>query len=212
MDGKIYGEVINRNILKYIKYNSIILDVGCGSGAIAQMLIQKGCKVYGIDISEDAVRKAMERMTEVVIGDVESMERLPWEDEFFDIIILADVLEHLKDPLKVLVKLKSYLKDDGIFLISLPNIAFWRIRLALLFGRFNYSPDGGIMDESHLRFFTFGSAKKLINRAGLKIRDIDIPLPVSYNSLFSSIKFHIKKLFPTLLSHGMIFICSKGDH
>ncbi len=203
---KIYGDVINRNILKYIKDNSSILDMGCGSGAISERLVKKGCKVYGIDIAEDAVQEARDRMTEVIVGDIERIEHLPWEKRFFDIIILADVLEHLKDPLNVLVKLKSYLKDEWIFLISLPNIAFWRIRLALLLGRFNYSPDGGIMDETHLRFFTFASAKRLINRAGLKIRNIDIPLPVSYNSFLSSIKFKMKKLFPSLLSHGMIFM------
>ncbi len=205
-DTRIYGEVINTNILKHIRDNSTILDVGCGSGNISEKLILRGCKVYGIEISEDAVQKARGKMTDVIVGDIEGIEHLPWREKFFDIIILADVLEHLKNPLKVLLKLKSYLKDDGIFLISMPNIAFWRIRLALLVGKFNYSQNGGIMDETHLRFFTFDTARQLINRAGLKIKEIDIPLPISYNSFFSSIKFQLKKLLPTLFSHGMIFI------
>lgn len=139
---RIYGEVVNKVIEHYIEDNSVILDVGCGTGELAELVKKRGCRIYGVDSSEEAVKKAKNRFIDIIQNDIETINSLPWEERF-DIIILADVLEHLKNPLNVLIKLKEYLKDNGKFLISLPNICFWRTRLDILFGRFEYSSKGG---------------------------------------------------------------------
>jgi 2-polyprenyl-3-methyl-5-hydroxy-6-metoxy-1,4-benzoquinol methylase len=86
----------------------------------------------------------------------------------FDIILFADVLENTPDPLSVLLFYRRFLKPGGKIVVSLPNIACWDRRLALLFGHFDYM-DSGIMDRTHLRFFTFRTAQALLREAGLAI-------------------------------------------
>ncbi len=90
----------------------------------------------------------------------------------FDLILFADVLEHVADPLAVLRRLLGYLTDDGHVLVSLPNVAAWTVRLGLLAGRFDYRPSG-ILDDTHLRFFTRDSARRLLEDAGLDVLRVE---------------------------------------
>lgn len=123
-------------------------------------------------------------------------------------IICGDVLEHLRDPLKALRFLTSYLSERGFFLISVPNIAFISIRLSLLLGKFDYNPDGGILDETHLRFFTRKSLVDLLKRAGLKIifiRGYNIVRP-----RFFFLKF-LGWLFTTLFSIQFLVKAEKNE-
>jgi 2-polyprenyl-3-methyl-5-hydroxy-6-metoxy-1,4-benzoquinol methylase len=103
---------------------------------------------------------------------VEKIEELKYPKEYFDVIVFADVLEHLRQPDKVLLNLRKYLRADGFMVASLPNIARIDIRLKLILGRFDYG-DSGILDKTHLKFFTLSSAKKLFTENGFMIERID---------------------------------------
>ena len=97
-----------------------------------------------------------------------AMVETAFADRKFDFILLADVLEHLPDPLTVLRFYVRFLAPGGRVVISLPNIACWDRRLALMLGRFDYA-DAGIMDRTHLRFFTFRTARILLQEAGMTV-------------------------------------------
>ena len=163
-------------ILNLAGKNKVVLDVGCSTGQLAKRLKEKGCKVYGIEVDEGAAKIARRCCEDVIVKDVELLKELPYPKNFFDVIIFADVLEHLRNPLNVLINLKKYLKDDGHILCSIPNVAHIYVRLNLLFGRWNYQKEG-ILDETHLRFFTLKTAKNLVEKAGYKIEKIDVTMP-----------------------------------
>ncbi len=145
-----------------------VLDVGCGRGQIGKALGGLGYRVTGIEASPSALALARERLAEVRAVDLtdEVAVREEFGDRRFDTILFADVLEHLADPLRVLSFYRQFLNTGGRIVISVPNIACWDRRLALLAGYFDYA-DAGTMDRTHLRFFTFRTAQILVREAGL---------------------------------------------
>lgn len=202
---KVY-EYINPDILKYTPSNKKILDVGCGTGALGEALKKKGNIVYGIDISKKSIEIAKKRLDRVIQIDLETENKLLFKESSFDLIIFGDVLEHFRDPLSVLNNTKSYLKKDGQIIISLPNIANWEIRLKLLFGKFDYQKEG-ILDDTHVKFFTLKTAKELIKKAGLKIIKIKArpgaPIPTKISP---RLKYVLSQLWKTLFAKGFVFI------
>ncbi len=147
--------------------NKTVLDIGCNAGHIAKRLKENGCSVVGVEIDKEAGKKACNVCNGVIFGNVEELV-FDFEKESFDVILFGDVLEHLLNPLEVLIKLKTFLKKDGVVVASLPNVANWKIRLNLLIGKFDYA-EVGIMDKTHLIFFTRKNARKLIEDAGFEI-------------------------------------------
>lgn len=193
-----------------------ILDVGCASGYIGKEL---GKDYYLIGIEEDrkSARIANKFYNKLFIIDIEK-EDFRTEDEF-DIIILGDVLEHLKDPLGVLIKMKKFLKAGGQIIISLPNIAFIFFRVSLLFGNFDYM-DKGPMDKGHLRFFTLKTSNKLVRDAGLRIENIyfiPIPLPLIFSFVSEGNIFYlvhiinnlITQLWKKMFTYQFVIVASK---
>jgi len=153
-----------------------ILDVGTASGYLGKAWKKLGHHVTGVEFDAVAAEKAKENYNSFQIADIETFE-FPYRDEF-DYIVFADVLEHLRDPAAVLRRCIPGLKESGKIVISLPNVANWVIRLGLLFGKFDYT-DRGILDRTHLRFFTLRSAGQLLNDAWCEVLDvIPTPLPV----------------------------------
>jgi 2-polyprenyl-3-methyl-5-hydroxy-6-metoxy-1,4-benzoquinol methylase len=144
-----------------------VLDVGCATGAVAAVLSARGCRVVGIEMDEGAALEAKQYLADLVIGRIEQIDlRSQFADERFDAIIVADVLEHLEDPDAVLRDLVSLLDPGGFVVASIPNVAHGAVRLALLQGRFQYS-EVGLLDRTHLRFFTRDTLEALFERAGL---------------------------------------------
>lgn len=190
-------------LLSQIGKNQTVLDVGCNEGYLGQ-ISDKSCTFYGLDISENAVAKAKAVYKDAAVCNLDDCKKLPW-DQKFDMIMLGDVLEHTKDPAKVLKNLvENYLKDSGSVVLSLPNVANWRIRLSLFFGNFDYT-DTGILDRTHLRFFTFKTAQALVSRSNLSITK------VRYGS---SIFGHLIKLLPlsfvrNLFASSIIIVAKK---
>ena len=142
-----------------IKEESSVLDVGCAQGRLGRKLSSKSCKLIGIDINQEAVNYAKQQgfYTDVFFCDISQIDHEAFQRVKsygpYDSIVLADVLEHLKDPTETLLQVRELLKEDGKILVSVPNIANNDICLNLLNGRFNYSKMG-ILDNTHLKFFT----------------------------------------------------------
>ncbi len=143
-----------------------ILDVGAADAIVSRRLTERGWRVTGIE-SDPALAQAGAPHCERMITANLNRE-IPEVQGPFDAILYGDILEHLIDPLRMLVELDRSLAPDGFVIISVPNIAHLYIRLLLLLGRFDYI-DRGILDNTHLRFFTARSLRALIADAGLVI-------------------------------------------
>ena len=162
-------------ILEPEKARLKILDVGTASGYFGKILRGKGHSVSGIENDAAAAEKAKGYYDSFQLADLESYE-FPFRREF-DYILFADVLEHLRDPAAVLRKCLPALKESGKIVISVPNVANLAVRLSLLFGRFDYM-DRGILDRTHLRFFTLRSLHKMLSGVSCKaLRVVATPLP-----------------------------------
>ncbi len=151
---------------------SRVLDVGCAGGALASALTNlKGCTVTGVEPNLERAAAARELGVNVIEGFLgpEVMKELP----LHDVVILLDVLEHCEDPLSLLLLTKKLVAPGGRIIISVPNIAHWTVRLNLLLGRFDYA-EAGIMDATHLRWFTRRTVLEMLARAGLRPTLFDV--------------------------------------
>jgi 2-polyprenyl-3-methyl-5-hydroxy-6-metoxy-1,4-benzoquinol methylase/uncharacterized coiled-coil protein SlyX len=150
-----------------------VLEVGTSTGYVSKVLVANGCRVVGIELDPAAARGAEEFCDRVVVGDVESLD-LEGElgDETFDVVLLGDVLEHLKDPRKALERVRPFLKPGGYVVASIPNVAHGSVRLALMQGRFRYR-SLGLLDDTHLRFFTRESVEELFDEAGFSVSELE---------------------------------------
>jgi 2-polyprenyl-3-methyl-5-hydroxy-6-metoxy-1,4-benzoquinol methylase len=167
-----YFEDVNWGLLRLWgdRRDAAILDVGCGFALNSERLRRLGNRVTGIESSEVAAATAMTRIDEVINVDLRDLDEVSERigTRRFDYILFADVLEHLDWPLPVLKSYQRFLAPGGAVIISLPNVGLWSTRLSLLAGRFEYA-DTGILDRTHLRFFTRRTARRLIEEAGLTI-------------------------------------------
>ena len=199
---------VHQKIISCIGKNKQILDVGCSEGLLSERMYQNNCAVVGIELDTEAALKAKSFCKEVVIGDVESVDLNPEYLNYFDVIVFADILEHLKDPLEVLKTFKNYLNDKGCIIVSVPNIANWKIRLQLLFGNFEYK-EYGILDSGHLRFFNEKGIKSLVKDAGFEISVFD--LSVGDLNKFSKIFHSIGMIRPNLFAFQFLIIARKSQ-
>ena len=182
----------HRKVVDWVEPGTLILEVGTATGYMSQELSRKGCVVWGVEIDKEAARKAENFCQKVLVGDIEDKALLSkLQGQRFDTIILADVLEHLKDPQATFRNLTPHLKKNGKIIISTPNIAFLTQRLLLIFGKFDYM-DTGIMDRTHLRFFTKKTILELVGSAGLSVRKFD------YVGNFTQLPFYMHTLYPIL--------------
>lgn len=159
-------------IVGLVGHDKRVLDVGAATGYLAEILTERGCNVTGIEVDPEAAREAEAHCERVITGDVESLD-LAHElgEDSFDVIVFGDVLEHLKDPLETLNSFEPFLRPDGYVVTSIPNVAHGSVRLALLQGKFQYQPLG-LMDDTHLRFFTRETVERLFTDAGLVITEL----------------------------------------
>jgi 2-polyprenyl-3-methyl-5-hydroxy-6-metoxy-1,4-benzoquinol methylase len=171
-----------------------ILDVGCGHGPLPARLRKRGdrIEIVGIDKDSKALEAAESYYDRVFRIDLDLFDGIPYPERYFDAIVLADVLEHLKAPQDFLKAIGKYLAPAGMLIISLPNVARLEVRVKLLLGKFNYAPSG-IMDKTHLHFYTHSTAISLVENAGYVINQIE------YTGLGSKLK-----AFPRLLSYQFV--------
>ncbi len=150
-----------------------VLDVGCHSGGLAAALAERGCVVAGVELDPAAAARAALVCDRVVVGDLDTIDlRREFGDTRFDVILFGDVLEHLKSPQTTLIQARGLLAPGGFVAASVPNIAHATIRLMLLKGEFNYE-NMGILDDTHLRFFTMKSVRDLFEGSGYIVDSMD---------------------------------------
>ncbi|MBE3599177.1 MAG: class I SAM-dependent methyltransferase [Limnochordaceae bacterium] len=148
-----------------------ILDLGCGPGLVGEALKRsRPCRVTGVEINREAAEEARRRIDEVIAGDIEQLvDALP--ARAYDCILAADVLEHLRDPWRVLRALRRCLAHGGYVVASVPNVAHWCVLKGLLEGDWVYQPQG-LLDATHLRFFTRRGIVRLFESSGYRIQQM----------------------------------------
>lgn len=144
-----------------------VLEFGCATGYMTEVLKDRlGCTVVGIEIDPGAAALAEEHAERVIVGDAEKIDyATELAGEEFDVVLFADVLEHLKEPADVLRRVRPFISENGVVVASIPNIAHASVRLALLGGEFRYR-EWGLLDDTHLRFFTRASIQDLFEETG----------------------------------------------
>jgi O-antigen biosynthesis protein len=158
-----------KKMLDLIDGGKDVIDFGCATGYFSNLLRNKGCTVTGVEVNIDAAKYCRK----VIVADLDftSVTDLV-VGEKFDVAVFGDVLEHLRNPWKVLEETRSILKDDGYVVASIPNIAHGSVRLALLQGRFEYT-ECGILDNTHIRFFTRDTVEQLFKKSGYLASIVD---------------------------------------
>jgi 2-polyprenyl-3-methyl-5-hydroxy-6-metoxy-1,4-benzoquinol methylase len=203
MDGSRYDadiDLSNRNnshtlMVELVGGSKRVLDVGCATGFLARALGERGCTVSGLEFDAEAAEEARPHLEKLVVGDVETLDLAEaFADSLaharFDVVVFGDVLEHLRDPLAALRNARRVLADRGSIVASIPNVAHGSVRLALMAGRFDYQPLG-LLDSTHIRFFTRASIEELFREAGMVPVDVrrttagffDTPVPVAESEL-----------------------------
>ncbi|MFH0908163.1 MAG: bifunctional glycosyltransferase/class I SAM-dependent methyltransferase [bacterium] len=192
-----------------------ILELGVGDASLTRRLHEMGAILDGIEIDDLSAELAKPYCRRVLKNDLDDMDQVPL-DEPYDIIIAADVLEHLRNPEYVLSRLKRYCKVGGILVVSLPNIANLYVRLNLLFGRFPLHRKG-LLDRTHLHCYTLRSAASMLTRTGWIIEQeavTAIPFGIVFPFLergiwrpFLALFRMFTRVFRGLLAYQGVFFC-----
>jgi len=202
--------------LKKLPAQSRVLDIGTASGTLARMCQSHSLRLFGVEQNPDWAGLAAPLYEKMFVGSIQDVD-----DEFLaghDVVVLGDVLEHLPMPEDVLQKLVSLQSSGATFIISVPNIANLWIRLGLLLGKFDYA-DRGILDRTHLRFFTRKTLLAMLKRRGLEIVSIRVtPIPLELVSRFflstpgrwiHALFAQLTSLLPTLLGYQFVVTARK---
>lgn len=193
-----YSAGLNTNnvsavILPLIGRGKNVLEVGCSAGAQSQPMVQElGCTVTGVEIDPTQAEGARAWCKKVLLGDILSMDLASaLGDERFDVITFSDVLEHLRDPAKALERVLPFLTADGCVIASIPNITHSAIVWELAHGRFEYRRHG-LLDDTHVRFFSRRSVAALFEQAGMVVsrweRFVATPAATEFKVLPSTVK------------------------
>ena len=189
------------------------LDVGAADGFLSERLTAQGWSVTALERDPVLAARAHGRCKEVVVADLETAP--PMLNGPFETIVYGDVLEHLSEPRTALVALNRTLAPGGTVIVSVPNVAHLWMRLSLMLGRFDYT-DRGILDRTHLRFFTARSAAALLEGTGVRLlrrRVTAVPLPV-LSDLFSpgrplapvhALNARVTEAWPGLLAYQFVY-------
>lgn len=183
----IYGKIIrsqplSRTHLKIIELvgrSKKVLELGCSTGYLTKEFRKNGCQIDVVEKDRDDILQAKKFARICLQGDLDNENLLDKLSDQYEVVVASEILEHLKDPLKVLKKVKRNLKKRGRLIISMPNIATWSIRRDLFFkGKFEYQ-ESGILDSTHLRFYTYQTVQDLVAQAGFSKFRI-IPTEIDY--------------------------------
>jgi 2-polyprenyl-3-methyl-5-hydroxy-6-metoxy-1,4-benzoquinol methylase len=190
----------------------IILDLGCGTGELTSRYVSQGKKVYGIEIDSQDAEEARQKGIMVSIQSLDEASKFPPEE--IGLVVAADILEHLQNPSTFLIHLRQQLPREAKVIVSIPNVANLFVRFSLLFGKFNYA-DRGILDRTHLRFFTRKTLLELFYSSGYEFKILNYtPIPIgevipswvpqSITKASEKMMWGLTKFAPTLLGYQFI--------
>jgi 2-polyprenyl-3-methyl-5-hydroxy-6-metoxy-1,4-benzoquinol methylase len=174
-----------------------VLELGCGEGVFGAELNKRfGCRVVGIDSSESAALIAAKRIDQVHVADINSMDFSVLKENF-DLVIANDVLEHLADPWGVVSRIRPHISAGGSFIASIPNMRCYKVLLDLLFKAEWRYVDAGILDRTHLRFFTRKSMQALFDESGYVVEQVSALRPPKIKHFGKWLQYQI---YPDLLT------------
>ena len=203
--------------LNWVPKGSRVLEFGPATGFMTRHLRDElNCSVTGFEYSPEAAAQAASFCEQMIVGDAEDFTLWKSLHSPYDVIIFADVLEHLREPQSVLACCREFMSPDGRLLISIPNIAHWTIRLSLLKGAFDYT-SCGILDNTHLKFFTKKTLFEMIHAAGFDVEEIksrhtNYPLDVPFRRIHLMrvkrvFNWVFDKVFPNAAAFQMVVNC-----
>ena len=191
-----------------------VFDLGFGAGLLARR-IRPACRyLAGLELDPEAAEEGARYFDQPVVGDLLEGISGPWKERF-DVVVAGDVLEHLPRPEDLLAALKPLLKPGGLLLVSLPNVANVTVRIGLLLGRFAYAPRG-ILDRTHVRFFTRATGRALLEENGYRVVSVDataMPLELALPALgrpplaglVRAAAIFTARLWPTLFGYQFVY-------
>ena len=196
-----YDSNINHDVLRKIPVQSArVLEIGCGMGRLGQAFKARvpDCAYFGVELMHDAAQEARARLDGVLCANIEhDVSRVRELAERFDALVLDDVLAHFQDPWRVLTELRSFMTPDGMCVACIPNVGHWRMVAELLQGKWRYA-DQGLLDKTHLRFFTLDTAVELFEKAGWTVLDA-LPRKLQPEETEAA----LKTLLPAAVAMGM---------
>lgn len=197
LERQIFKDAVKENGLK-------ILDIGCGTGILgAHFKKNQNATVYGVEISRSAYEKASKNLDRVIRGNIETLE-IDFERDFFDVIVMGDVVEHLVNPIDTIRRLLPFLRPGGKIHITVPNVRHWSVVKPLLFSDNWEYKDWGILDYTHMKFFTKRSFSEMLNKIDQLtiIRLERVIQKGSKSSVFNLLTFNVFSGF--LASHTFV--------
>ena len=168
------SETAPANVVRMVGKNKRVLEIGCGPGSITKVLAQQeNCQITGLELDLEAIKKVTPYCVQVMQADLNSSDwpNLVSDKEKFDVIVAADVLEHLYDPWKALQRMVPFINANGYLVISLPHVGHAAVISCLINGDFEYR-NWGLLDRTHIRFFGLKNIEALFAQANLKIIEV----------------------------------------
>lgn len=208
-------EHANNHILQYILEsgidNPVVLDVGCWMGAFGEQLKkQMDCEIDGIDINQEVLEVAKTKGYRHLYNIDLNNADFAHIHQKYDFIIFGDVLEHTIDSGSIINKLKLKLTPNGLFAVSLPNVGFILYRLLHLLGYWDYK-EYGVMDKTHLRFFTLDSMKKFFKANNLQIMRTDPHTGLNRSAFVIQTAKLLAKIYPSLFAIQIVFLLNPDE-
>ena len=194
-----------------------ILDLGCGRGGNARLLKARGQSVDGVTLSASEAEEAARHCANVYVHDLETgLPPMP-PGQRYDAVICSHVLEHIAYPDRMLADIRARLAPSGVLIVALPNLMLWKSRLRLLLGKFEYT-DSGLMDHTHIRWYSFASARRLLEGQGFTVVEASVegglPLGPLRNLLPKRLLLPLDRAAcraaPGLLGYEMLYVARVG--
>ena len=196
-------------VLRHTSPGDRIFEGGVSTGYFAALMVDEGRVVDGAELDAGAAAVAETVCDRVIAGDLQQLDVDRLADRY-QALVFGDTLEHLADPVSLLRRLQPRLDDDGVLVTSIPNVANWTVRVGLLFGRFRYA-DRGILDRTHLRFYTKRTAAEMLAEGGFDVVDCTAAVPVPFVSspALSRLAHRVGNLWPSLFAYTFVMVARK---